>query len=179
MTYLPALFRRLARDDKGFALVEFATVLPFLILLWLGGYQLSDALTAYRKVTIATRTIADLTSQYATVDDADLDTILNASQQVMAPYAQSNARMIVAQIKVDGSGNATVDWSRGKNVDPFEKGAAFNVPASIKQNNTSIIVAQITYTYTPTVASSLIGEIPLRDQIIMSPRVADTIGRKT
>lgn len=172
------MIRALARDTRGVSATEFAIVLPFLVLLYLGGYQLSDAISANRKVTTATRTIADLTSQYTSVSDVDLDTILDASQQVMAPYKVENAQLIVSQVKVDGSGNVKVDWSRSKNGTALTPGTNYTLPAAIKQNNTSLIVSTITYNYVPVVASSIFGTIPLRDQIMMSPRASSTVKKR-
>ncbi|NDU79348.1 pilus assembly protein, partial [Actinomadura sp. DSM 109109] len=65
--------RRLFRDERGIALVEFALSVPLLLLMFIGSYQLTDAISAYRKVTTATRAIADLSSQYTTVSNSDLD----------------------------------------------------------------------------------------------------------
>ncbi len=107
--------RRLVRTNSGIALVEFALSLPFLALLYAGGFQIFDAVSAYRKVTRATRTIADLTSRYATVREQDVSDILASSQQVMAPYTISAATMTVTQVNVSMLGYPTVDRSRGKN----------------------------------------------------------------
>ncbi|WP_404339307.1 TadE/TadG family type IV pilus assembly protein [Sphingomonas sp. MMS12-HWE2-04] len=165
----------LLREKRGIAAVEFAFALPFLVLLYIGGYQLSDAISAYRKVTVATRTIADLTSQYTSVTNGDLDDILAASQQVMTPYKMANAELVVSQVSIDGSGNAKVSWSRARNTTALTEGSAYTVASSIKQNNTSLIVATIKYNYVPVAASSLIGTIPMRDVIIMSPRASSTV----
>src|SRR5438045_1745239 len=100
------MMRRLLSDRRGVAAAEFAMSLPFLVLLYLGGYQLSDAISAYRKVAVATRTVADLTSQYTSVSDDEVNTILNASTQVLYPYKVSAAKVTVSQIKMDASGNA-------------------------------------------------------------------------
>jgi Flp pilus assembly protein TadG len=166
---------RLADDVRGLALIEFALTLPFLIALFVGGFQLSDAVSAYRKVTTAARTIADLTAQYTAVTNNDLDTILNASQQVMAPYPADNAQMTVSQINIDATGKATVGWSRGKNMQRLTPGSDFTVPAAIKQANTSLIVAQIFYDYRPTFFDVLIGTVRLTETIIMSPRASGSI----
>lgn len=169
------MIRRLISDRRGTSLIEFAICLPFLLTLFIGSYQLSDAISAYRKVTQTTRAVADLTSQYSSVNNASLDTILAASQQIMAPYNYNNAKMTITQVKIDASGNATVDWSRGLNVNALTPGAAFTVPTAIKVANTYIIVASTNYTYTPVTASGLIGTIPMQDQIILSPRTSASI----
>lgn len=166
---------KLRHETRAVAAVEFALVLPFLVLLYIGGYQLSEAISAYRKVTVATRAVADLTSQYTSVSNSDLDQILSASQQVMAPYPIENAKIIVSQVVIDASGLAKVDWSRGLNTSRLQHGSTFTVPQEIKQNNTSLIVASITYDYVPPVANGLIGTIPMRDDIIMSPRASSMV----
>jgi Flp pilus assembly protein TadG len=164
------MMRRLLSDRRGVAASEFAMSLPFLVLLYIGGYQLSDAISAYRKVAVATRTVADLTSQYTSVSYDDLDEILNASAQVLNPYKISAAKITVSQIAISSGGVATVSWSRGKNISPLTPGTPFTLPASVRTPNTYIIVASINYTYTPVAASGMIGTIPFQDQIIMGPR---------
>lgn len=170
---------RLPHDTRGAAMIEFALCMPFLLLLYIGGYQLSDGISAYRKVTTATRTVADLTSQYTSVSNDDLDTILNASTQVLAPYKMSDTKLTVSQIYTDKTGTSTVDWSRGKNINALTPGSAFAVPATIKQNDSYIIVASIDYTYTPVAGSNLIGTIPMHDQIIMGPRASTQVKKRT
>lgn len=173
------MIARLARDTRAISATEFAIVLPFLVTMYLGGYQLSDAISAYRKVTTATRTVADLTSQFSSVSDAELDTVLAASQQVMTPYKVANAQLIVSQVVVDDEGAVTVDWSRALNTTALQSGTPYTLPPSIKQNGTSLIVATIRYNYVPVVAPTLIGTIPMRDDILMSPRTSATVKKKT
>jgi len=167
--------RALGRDIRGVSAVEFALVLPFLVLIYLGGYQLSDAIAAQRKVTTTTRAIADLTSRYTTVTDNDLDTVLNASRQIMAPYSTSNASLTISQVSIDADGVGTVDWSRPLHGTALEVGSTFDVPTEIRQPNTSILVASMTYLYVPVVAGNLLGTIPMHEQIIMSPRASNSI----
>lgn len=170
---------RLGRDRRGVALTEFAFALPLMALMYLGGYQLCDAISAYRKVTTTTRAVADVTSQYTSVNNADLDTILAASQQIMSPYSVANSKLVISQIAIDKDGVATVAWSRGKNISGLVAGSPFTVPASIKVPNTSILVAEIQYLYKPMVAAGLIGDIPMRDRIIMMPRATSSIKWKS
>lgn len=172
------MIARLARDTRAISATEFAIVLPFLVAMYLGGYQLSDAISAYRKVTTATRTVADLASQFSSVSDAELDTVLAASQQVMTPYKVANAQLIVSQVVVDDDGAVTVDWSRALNTTALKSGDPYTLPQTIKQNGTSLIVATIKYNYVPVVAPTLIGTIPMRDDILMSPRTSATVKKK-
>ena len=171
-----ARLKRFQQATDGAALVEFAIILPVMISLYLGGYQLCDAISAQRKVTTATRAITDLTTQYSSVSNTDLDTVLNAASQIMAPYKTSNARLVVSSVVIDNNGAAKIAWSRGRNATPLTVGSSFTVPAPIKQNGTSLIVANVSYSYVPIAASNLIGRIEMRDQIMMAPRGSSSIG---
>lgn len=170
--------RRLLRDRGGTAAIEFAIALPVLILLFTGGFQVADAVAAYRKITTTSRALADLTSQYTTVSDPTLDSILGASQAVMAPYATANATLTVSQVSTDSSLHTTVDWSRAKNTTPLKVGAQVTVPNDMKIANTSLVIARVTYLYQPAFGSSYIGNIPMGDTIIMLPRAATSITKQ-
>lgn len=162
--------QRLQRDERGIALIEFALVLPFLVLLFVGGFQLLDAIAAYRKVGKTVRTLADLTTQNTTITPAGADEILNASQQVMSPYTLGAAVMRISQVQTDAVGQATIGWSRALNGTARATGSAVTLPAYLVEANKYYIFSEITYTYTPAIASSLIGTIPLSQTIYMSPR---------
>ncbi|WP_447411811.1 TadE/TadG family type IV pilus assembly protein, partial [Clostridium perfringens] len=56
----PAMLRR---DRRGTVLVEFAVMLPVMLVLWMGSLQIEDGIACNRKVTIATRAVADLVAQ--------------------------------------------------------------------------------------------------------------------
>lgn len=165
----------LARDSRGVSAVEFALVLPILILLFVGGYQLCDAISAYRKVTTTSRAIADLTSQYTSVTYNDLDMILNASVQIMSPYSPDNAVLTISQISIDKDKVATVSWSRSLNGTALTQGSAYDVPDDIRQANTSLIVSKAVYGYVPFFGSSVIGPINFGENIILSPRRSPSV----
>lgn len=162
-------------DRQGTALIEFAFVLPFLVLLFVGGFQLMDAISAYRKVGGTVRTLADLTTQNTVISDTSADEILNASRQVMAPYSPSNAVLRISQIQVDASNRATISWSRALNGTKYADGTAVTLPATLRQPGKYYIFSEITYTYVPRIAPSFIGTIPLTQTLYMSPRISAAI----
>lgn len=161
---------RLIHDERGLALIEFAFVLPFMVLLFIGGFQLMDAISAYRKVGRTVRTLSDLTTQDTVMTDTRADEILNASRQVMSPYSPSDAAVRISQIKIDADSRATVSWSRSMNTTGYTPGAVFTLPPLLVQPNRYYVLSEITYTYRPKVADTLIGTIPLTQSLYMSPR---------
>jgi Flp pilus assembly protein TadG len=175
MIALHSLLRRLKRDARGVALLEFAFVAPILLVLFVGGYQLMDATSAYRKVTRTVRTLGDLTTQSTSLTGAQADQILNAANKVMAPYPTANAVLRISQVQISATGVATISWSRALNGDRYVQGSPVTLPTGLNQPNTYLIYSEINYNYVPNVASSMLGPIPLRDTILMSPRNSNQI----
>lgn len=166
---------RLRFDQSGIAAVEFALVFPFLLLLYLGGFQICEAVSAYRKVTITARTVADLTTQYTTMGIADINTVLNASSQVMAPFSTTNLSIILTEYSTNASGVTSVTWSRALNATAAQQGSTVTLPANICQRGASVIYALVSYAYTPAVAYGATRTFTMSDQIYMAPRGVNSV----
>ena len=83
---LSQLVARFAQDKRGVSAVEFAMLLPLMITLYLGSVEVSQGIAIDRKVTLTTRTVADLASQVSSINNADMTNLLNASASVITPY---------------------------------------------------------------------------------------------
>lgn len=160
----------LRADSRGTALTEFAILLPVLLLMYLGGFQLIDAFSCSRRVSISARALADLTSQYSSVTDNQMTDILKASALILTPYDNAGAQLRVSQIKVDASAKATVSWSRSStNTTSFPVGTEiYGLPPSLTTSGTTLIYSEVNYTYKS--VSWLTGAISFKRTSIMMPR---------
>ena len=73
---LAARAASLARQDSGLAAVEFALILPILVVLWFGGVELTQALSVDRRLNNLASAIGDLVARSKIVTYADIDTDL-------------------------------------------------------------------------------------------------------
>lgn len=174
--------RRLMRSSRALGAVEFALTAPFLILMYVGSYQLMDAISAYRKVTITARSLADLATQNETTTQDDMQAILNAARQVMTPYSTADASLAIAQIAIDHDGNASLIWACANTDSPVcstsdstLKLSDITIPTDLKNPDTYLIYSRIIFHYKPTVASTLIGPLTFSDDIFMNPRRSPSV----
>ncbi len=111
-------FKRLAGDEQGAAAVEFALILPLLLLLFLGTIEASSLITVDRRVNVVSGTVGDLvarTDPTVPLDVALLSDYFQASEGIIFPYEPGELQQVVTIIEVDDEGTATVDWSCGYN----------------------------------------------------------------
>jgi Flp pilus assembly protein TadG len=176
---LRRMLNRVITDDRGAAAVEFGLILPVLVLLYAVGFEVCEAATVKRKLTDTTVQLANLTSQYTKVAKSDISTIMNASSETMTPFPNSSLGIVLSEISVDGTGKATVTWSQS-----YLNGVAFTgnpitkapvAPASFATANSSYIVVQSTYAYTPVIAGNLVAPMTLTSQSFMLPRNSGAI----
>lgn len=151
------------------ALVEFALLLPVMLTLFLGGYQLSQASACQRRVTIVARALADLVSQYDTITAGEVGTILRASSQIMAPYDASAARSRVSLIRVDANLVVTVMWSEGQNTAERPRGIFIGLPANMKIAGSYYVLGEVAYHYNP-ISGRFAWPVTFTQSLYMVPR---------
>lgn len=149
----------------GIAAVEFALILPVMLLLYLGMAEITVAVNINRKMTILSRTLADLTSRAAGgVNNAEMDSIFGASQTVMAPFDLANLQMRVSSVVVTtsgGSAQARVCWSDARNMPARATNEVVQLPAGFETPNTSFILAEVSNMHTPMLGYAITGSITL------------------
>ena len=148
-----ALLARFWRGHDGVAAVEFAMILPIMLLVYLGSMEGSALITMDRRVQTISNSVGDLVARGKDkVSTSEIDDYFAASNIILAPYSTSGLVQRVVSVQVDKDGKGVVRWSRdsGKKV-PYAKGTPFKLPAEITDiaREGFVIVAEATIPYTP------------------------------
>jgi Flp pilus assembly protein TadG len=168
---LRKLARLIVSGSEGFAAVEFAMILPFMLLLYLGSFEISEAIAVKRQVTLTASTVTNIVTQYASISQtSDMPDILKASSTVLTPYPAAKATVVVSLVTVDSSGNAKVSWSQALNGTARSNGQAISLPSGLNVPNTSVVLGETTYAYTPLMDFLHMGTLNLYSSVYMSPR---------
>ncbi len=167
--------RRFARDRGAVSAMEFAIILPVMLLLYIGGVELGDGLQIQFKVTESARTITDLASQYIIMQSSDMSNILAATSSVVAPYSSSNMTMTVSEVTTNSQGQGTITWSCSLNGTPHTIGATVTLPTNLQTPDISLIWGEVTYPYTPPMGYVVTGTINLYQSNYFYPRLVNSI----
>jgi len=172
------LFTALLKNTSGIAAVEFAMVLPIMLVLFFGTVEISNGVAVYRKVTLMAHTLSDLTSQSQEVQSSsDLVNFFAASTGVMMPYSPTPITQNIMEIWVNPSGQARVQWSYPT---AMTAGTVVTIPPELAvpnpPNGTYVIYSQVSYVYTPVVGYVMSSAgVTLSDFSYTRPRVSTCV----
>jgi Flp pilus assembly protein TadG len=192
MTSLSFRVRNFSTDADAVAATEFAIVVPFMLLLYIGGIELADGMAINVKVSATAHAVTDMVTQNTSLSTAQMQNILTGATAIIAPYAVTNSggnsllSVTVSGISSDANGNLTLRWSQSYNGTSFGPGrtnlANLSVPASLngtvgnpnnpnnQNDQVSFIVGEVSYSYTPGLGYTISGTVNLNDTNWLFPR---------
>jgi Flp pilus assembly protein TadG len=161
---------RFARAEGGVAAIEMAFIFPVMLLLYFGLVDVTNLLSANRRVTLAASTLGDLVTQSAeTIKKADLTGIYAAVAPIMDPFPSANVKIQIFGYKKSGS-SAVLSWSNSKN------GSCGSAPstsglATLMGDGNDLVVSRVCVDYPP-LTGMVFGsaDIRLQDEVILRPR---------
>jgi len=142
-------FRKFRRADSGMAIVEFALVLPAMLALAFGGLEVTNALICKSDVSNMASSAADLIAQESQVNTTDMNNVFSALGSLIYPFPTAGAKIVITSVIDDGHGGGKVDWSQAYNGTARAQGSAVTVPAGLITTGGSVVLSEVTYTYTP------------------------------
>lgn len=155
-TMINHLFRHdgFLRNDKGAAAVEFAFVIPFMMLLYFSLVDITGLISLNRRIVSAAATMADLvTQQTTTVLASTIVDQFNAAYVTMQPMPSANLRIEIYGYRYVGS-TITLIWKTGNNQGPLCGAAPVTTNmAPMMTNGNDLILARTCTTYSPTIAT--------------------------
>lgn len=185
--HLPALFRRFVDSTGGVAIVEFALVVPLLLMLYLGSIEASSLYTVDRRITVISGTMGDLISRWNPDDDeipqATIDDYFTAAEVIMTPYDPTGLEQVVSVIWINSTGTTKVLWSKASGgATPRATNSTYPLAATTQMNviarGTSggwLVVSESSYAYTPMLGLVFQNPLDLDHTSYFLPRFAECI----
>ena len=95
------LTKRFRDDMRGIAAIEFALVVPLMLVMYLGTIEISAAVSINRKVSRIASTVADLVTQQTEVAKTDLKGIMEIGEALLFPYDSDKPVITIVAIDVE------------------------------------------------------------------------------
>jgi Flp pilus assembly protein TadG len=171
--------RRCVRDRSGQALIEAALVFPMLISVFLGVSEFSQAFTVKRRLEAAANTAADLVARTQTVGTADLIGIKAMINEMLKPYPTTTLGLTISSVVADQDNVTRVAWSyaQGSGATARTPGAVVSLPSDLTEANSSIVFAEVNYTFRSTLGQMIVGDVAFAAQAYLPPRASAQVAK--
>jgi Flp pilus assembly protein TadG len=155
-------FDRFAADERGVAAVEFAAVLPVVLILLLGCFEVPRFVLTYQKLARTAHSVADLVSQ---ADEPmtlpQLQDVFVAAKMIMAPYDIIGAGKVFVSSINNPSGTVSITWQKSNDSTLTSLksrigtvGGAPTLPAGLSpKTGDEVLVAEVFYNYKPVIGT--------------------------
>jgi Flp pilus assembly protein TadG len=175
---LTRLLRGFTRDRRAVSAVEFAIILPFMVVLYIGSVEVGNGFSVQFKVAETARTVTDLASQYTSLNSTTMSGILGASSTVIAPFSSTNLVVTVSELKVAANTTrGTVQWSCSLHGTKRTQGSNVTIPSNLQSPATDIylVFGEVTYPFDPQLGIVLTGTINMYQTSYFYPRQVNSI----
>lgn len=184
-----------ARNHRGVAMVEFAMILPLLMLLAGGSFEVARYALMTQKLDRIAATLSDLIarSDVEDITEAEISNIVDSALYMAQPFDISSGSMVVLTSVQGRTGQAPeilsqrVDGSISGVSSPIGStvGGDATLPAAFPDagsgetlaDGETLIIAEVYYDYSPYLTGSMgfFGDMLLRARAYFRPRFTDTI----
>lgn len=180
--YISRGARRFLKGERGVAAIEFAFIAPIMIAMLAGTVELSQGLTADRRVSQIASATADLVAREKVLTSTEVDGILQIVSSLVQPYDPINLKISLLSV-VSTAASATdtsVCWiysyNGGVEAAGVKKGSQYTVPTGILDKASSVIIANVTYDYrSPLFQDYIAGTLALQQKFYLKPRQSNEV----
>ncbi len=176
---------RWRRDRRGIAAVEFAFVVPVLLVSYLGAIEIGQAIDVNKKVGRAASMTADLITQESDVDVSQVRAIMDIGNLVLEPFTSRfdlTVEVTAIEVTDEASPKTKVVWSQeldaGSYSVPFAKGSITTLPTNLTTPGSFIVRVKSSLQYRPIISwvlSKRGGKIDMEETYYLRPRVTSRI----
>ena len=185
------------KNTEGTAAVEFAILLPVLLLLVVGVIEVLMAVTFDRKVSRTAAAIGDLISRSQSLSNTDMEDLRVAIRQQMAPFFDAPVTVTLGVVNIVNERPQTVwswsndgsdTWPAGSDPGIFDFSHEINGNQQIAVNGQYYVLSRVQMEYQPILGdlfaqvSAMIGpdlkglgRISLSETYAFLPRIAQCV----
>lgn len=171
------------KNNRGNAAIEFALILPMLLILLSGGYEITMYALLHNKVARIAGTLSNVVS-LQNLTRAQLNQIVSAAEVISAPFefdpTTGSQGVVISHVHNEGETqdplNMVVSW-QATDGSVVSKIGAEGGPVTSMPNNLGIvgkesaIVTEVFYTYEPLIFKNFMSPVSVYKTHISMPRI--------
>ena len=167
------------RDRRGVSAVEFALIVPVLLIFYFGMAELTEAMMAQRRLSHLTASIGDVVARDQRFTDARRDDVFSVGTVLMSPFPTTTLRMCLVSIVSDANGRDVVAWSEKSNAPANcpAANAVVDIPPSVLPAGQSVIMSKASYEYNSVFKFVVPQTLTFRRTFYLRPRLSDEVTR--
>lgn len=181
-----ANLRKLRRDNSGVAAIEFALLLPILVLLLIGSVEVTFKIWSTQKAEKLAVTLADVIAQSQEVTMSDLTKLTGSVDRIMEPFEFSpKGVVIITSVYLpqpdegEELGDPIVNWqfkTTGTLAATSKLGSTPGAEATLPDDLTlnereNVIVAEVFYEYEPIAPGLMFDTLVVYRRAFFKPRL--------
>lgn len=180
MTRVLRKLRQLRRDNRGVAAIEFALMLPVLVVLLIGSIEVTMKIWSTQKAEKLSVTLADVVAQSQSVSVSDLTKLTGSIDRIMDPFPfGTNGVVIISSVyRAQDTEDVKVNWQfkTSGSLSVVSKlgleGADADLPEDLTLNEReNVIVAEVFYKYKPVAPGLMFEETVIYRRAFFKPRL--------
>lgn len=173
----PGILRRFGASKRGLAALEFALLLPVMVLVLFGSIDLIDALGANRRTENVAASLADVVARDTEVSDSEIAGLWAAMAVLVVPGTGDNITARITSIEIESTTTARVVWSEGSGMSALISGSTVDLPTAMMVAGTSVILVETAMQYDAPLNILFPGAVTLSHQAYRRSRLVDPIPR--
>ncbi|MEH6404793.1 MAG: TadE/TadG family type IV pilus assembly protein, partial [Sneathiella sp.] len=163
--------KRFLKDPSAVAMVEFALILPLLMMLTVGSFEVGRYALLMQKLDRITATLADLVARSEALSSDEIDNLFNATNHLAAPFDFDTDGMVVITSIVGREGEEPIIigqkvkgalGSYESQVGVLDGEASLpavftDADGQTLEDEEALIVTEVFYSFTPYMTSDIAG----------------------
>jgi Flp pilus assembly protein TadG len=167
--------RRWVTSESAAAATEAALVFPLLLTMFLGTYDIGNAILANQKTIRSSQMTADLIARNRSVTDAQIDEAIEGGRLAYEPMATGTFGVDIVSISFDDNSVPQVVWRETRNMAPITDIAAR--VAGVAEPGGGVLLVAVDYKFQPMFAGFLVRDIQMQEVAFARGRRSSVVSK--
>lgn len=163
-------------DARGVSSIEAAFIFPIMLLLFIGVYDIGNAVLMNEKVIRSSQIVADLITRENVATDDSISEAIEAGGLAFAPYSTDSYGVDIVSIRFDEDADSEIVWRETVNMSPVSD--VLDQVASLATENDGVMVVSVVYRYEPLFSDYVIGSVDMQEMAFSRGRSVAVISKE-